>query len=642
MSKASFKGIPSGFRAMGSFLSHTVISLFLLCVGFKAKGHVLSAILIFLQSTQLLAQSSISAQAVIGKAGDTYISEKEFAQRFELLPSFQRNRKSNAEGAKLELLYSLIAEKLLAQEAREKRFDEDSLFQADYHEARKMLVRDQLYREEISRKVDISTAEITRGVAEAQRELLIAFIYVPLKEDVDFVRRQIKNSKDFENIQIDSSLHAVRDTATVIWGDAEPVIEKVAYALKRSEVSSVIQSGDGWYIIKLSKVSRSSYYTSLQPRALQEKVTAKLRERKERTRLDAFTQQFLKDKIGYSKPEIFKKLAQSLLDAFSASYETGKIVLSDEMRRKIEAQCEPWLDDTLVVFAKEFWTPQQAFERLYIKGFTVEKDQIKSVPALLNAQLREWVQQELLAQEAFRRGLDKNPDLRDQLEMWYQSYLAQGMKRYIKNKVTVSETEVWSYLQSKDQTIPIPKVRIRELRTSSLNDMKEAMFEMQNGAKLEQVIQKFSDDTTVKKQNGLSAPFPMNEREPVGELAWRLNVGQRYGPVKLTDGFLYFELVAKDSDPTASDTSLFRRKQAAEQELLRMKQKRTMDVFLAQVGEKRGFEIYQERLTNIKVTSSPMMTFRLLGFGGRMFAVPFVDRQIDWLNIEPPATTIVQ
>ncbi|MBI3577933.1 MAG: peptidylprolyl isomerase [Ignavibacteriales bacterium] len=594
------------------------------------------------QCIQVLAQPTVGSQAVIGKVGDTYISEKEFVQRFELLPSFQRNRKSNAEGTKLELLYSLIAEKLLAQEARERKFNEDSLFQADYNEARNMLARDQLYREEISRKVDISTTEINRGVAEAQRELLVSFIYVPQKEDAEFVRRQIRNSKDFETIQIDSSIHAVRDTATVIWGDAEPAIENTAYALRRGEVSQPVQSGDGWYIIRLSKLTRNSYYTSLQPRVLQEKVTSKLRERKERARLDVFTQQFLKDKIGFSRSEPFKKLGKSLLDVFSASDATGAIALSDEMRKKIEAHCKPWLDDTLVVFEREFWTLQQVLGRLYAKGFTVEKGQVKSIPALLNAQLREWVQQELLAQEALRRGLDKNPDVRDQLEMWYQSYLAHGMKAYIKNKVTVSETEVWSYLQSKDRAIPIPKVRIRELRTSSLNDMKEAMFEMQNGATFEHVIQKFSNDTITKRQNGLSVPFPITEREPVGEIAWRLNVGQRYGPVRLTDGFLYFELVAKDSDPTAGDTSLVRRKQEAEQELLRMKQKRTMDVFLAQVGEKRGFEIYQERLTNIKVTSSPMMTFRLLGFGGRMFAVPFVDRQIDWLNIEPPATTIVQ
>jgi hypothetical protein len=35
------------------------------------------------------------------------------------------------------------------------------------------------------------------------------------------------------------------------------------------------------------------------------------------------------------------------------------------------------------------------------------------------------------------------------------------------------------------------------------------------------------------------------------------------------------------------------------------------------------------------------MTFRILGFGGRMFEVPFVERQVDWLTAEVPQTTIV-
>jgi hypothetical protein len=35
-----------------------------------------------------------------------------------------------------------------------------------------------------------------------------------------------------------------------------------------------------------------------------------------------------------------------------------------------------------------------------------------------------------------------------------------------------------------------------------------------------------------------------------------------------------------------------------------------------------------------------MMTYRILGFGGRMFEVPFVERQIDWLSIESPSSQI--
>ena len=51
---------------------------------------------------------------VLAKAGDLFVTEKEFLQRFELLPALQRSRKSRLEESKLELLYSLIAEKLLA------------------------------------------------------------------------------------------------------------------------------------------------------------------------------------------------------------------------------------------------------------------------------------------------------------------------------------------------------------------------------------------------------------------------------------------------------------------------------------------------------------------------------------------------
>jgi hypothetical protein len=35
-----------------------------------------------------------------------------------------------------------------------------------------------------------------------------------------------------------------------------------------------------------------------------------------------------------------------------------------------------------------------------------------------------------------------------------------------------------------------------------------------------------------------------------------------------------------------------------------------------------------------------MMTFRVLGFGGRMFAVPFVDPLFDWIGVESQAGQI--
>ncbi|MBF8248746.1 MAG: hypothetical protein HW374_1546, partial [Bacteroidetes bacterium] len=37
----------------------------------------------------------------------------------------------------------------------------------------------------------------------------------------------------------------------------------------------------------------------------------------------------------------------------------------------------------------------------------------------------------------------------------------------------------------------------------------------------------------------------------------------------------------------------------------------------------------------------PMVTFRILGFGGRMFEVPLLEKQLEWLDTEPPRTKVV-
>jgi hypothetical protein len=55
---------------------------------------------------------------------------------------------------------------------------------------------------------------------------------------------------------------------------------------------------------------------------------------------------------------------------------------------------------------------------------------------------------------------------------------------------------------------------------------------------------------------------------------------------------------------------------------------------LASIAKEKGVDIYTDRLKALKVTSIPMMSFRILGFGGRMLAVPFVTPELDWLGVD--------
>ena len=74
----------------------------------------------------------------------------------------------------------------------------------------------------------------------------------------------------------------------------------------------------------------------------------------------------------------------------------------------------------------------------------------------------------------------------------------------------------------------------------------------------------------------------------------------------------------------------------ARRELRRMKQQRRLTLFLSGVGATRGYRVFDDRVVRIPTSTVPMLAYRLLGFGGRMFAVPFVDRQIEWLLVDPP------
>jgi parvulin-like peptidyl-prolyl isomerase len=578
---------------------------------------------------------------VVAKAGELFISEKEFLQRFELVPALQRSRKSRLEESKLELVYSLIAEKLLAQEARERRLDRDSSFLASFEDVRKLLARDQLYREEVQSKVKVSDQEVRQGIAEAQREILISFLFFDKEDDALFVRKQIKTERDFDRLRVDSSMRAVRDTATVIWSDAQPAIERVAYQLKKGEISRVVNAGSGYYILKVQRTATSTFYTSLQPSVLYERVLGKLRERKEEARLNDYVKEILKGRIGYSKAAPFKRLGLAIERAFSRAALSGKVALSNAMVQYIRGECSDVLKDTLAVAGDRMWTVADVLDLLYSKGFNVDSSSVKSLPASLNAQVKVWVQQELLAQEALHRGLDRYPNVRDQLDMWHESFLAQWMKLAIRKQISVSDAEAVSYLRRSDSAISVPFVRIRELKTSTLDDMQQALAELDKGKSLEEVIVRWCSDPELRQRKGISDPFPILEREPIGEMAWQMIPGQRYGPLKDSMGFVYFELLSKDIKGEGNDTALAARLSRARKDLFRMKEKRMVTLFLAQTGDTRGFDVYQDRLMKLEVSPVPMMTFRILGFGGRMFAVPFVDPQIEWLNVTPPSEKIV-
>ncbi|HMD13166.1 MAG TPA: hypothetical protein VKI62_00930 [Bacteroidota bacterium] len=171
--------------------------------------------------------------------------------------------------------------------------------------------------------------------------------------------------------------------------------------------------------------------------------------------------------------------------------------------------------------------------------------------------------------------------------------------------------------------------------------MKEVLAAMDNGISLKKFLDQHSIGSLFPKAVDTTF-FPITEHPPLGEIAWQMDIGQQFGPIyDSTGGYIYFELLDKKGFTVKSDTAFASQMKHARDELLRMKRKRKLDLFLSQIAKQQGVVVYDDRLKRLSVTPVPMLAYRFLGFGGRMFAEPFVEKQIDWLAIEPPTEAIV-
>ncbi len=572
---------------------------------------------------------------VVARAGDLFIPEQEFVERYELLPGFGRQARSQAQARKMEVLYSIIAEKLLAQDAVSRGFDRDTLLHLAVLETRKLLARDALYKREVIAKTAVSAGELSRGIARALIELTVRYVYFDREEDARFVRSQMRRGEDFRTLGIDSSFHALRDTVTLVWGEADPAIESAAYALKPKEISPVVRAGTGYYILSLTGVRRNAAYAGLASDVLRDRVGTILRRRKEKARLEEIAPEILRGKTGYASPASLNRLIAAFENVFHGETRDSIVYLTPARASAIESLCVSSLRDTLAVAGSTVWNVGDIIGRLTGEGFGVHRTALGSIPLRLNTELMGLVQRELIAQEALRRGLDTAADVRREVELWRQSFLAAMEREEILKETSVSDAEVWAVMKTRDSSVALPQVQVRELRTSTFSQMQSAMDELARGSTMDQVVRKWSGDPAARENGGLSPYFPVTDRSPIGPIASRLRPGERYGPLDLPGGPVYFEVTGKKSAPLETDTSLARRFAQARQETIAMKARRSLTLRLAAMAKEKGVDVYADRVRAINLSPIPMMTFRILGFGGRMLAVPFVTPELDWLGVDP-------
>lgn len=402
----------------------------------------LSAVSIFLVSTSSPKAQSLSDNNVLVKVGNLEISESEFIYRLEFTPKEGIQDKNSSEGIKKELLYTLIAEKLWANEAIEQGFGNHPSVIAARNSIEKMFLRDALYKKEIKDKINISPDEINKGLEKFHKQLVVAVFYSDYEKEIFEVHKLLSEGKSVKDVKEKSDTSKIIiKTAEVGFGDFPLHLENILYDLKQNSFTNVIQFDKGWNIFYLENTKTKHVKDNLQAH---KDVVKILSNRIEENNYEKFYTEFFRDK----KIDVDGKIFAALCDKIYIVFKDKKIIDNYENNvskeklfldsKDVDQILEEFEDkETKQVFIKFDINPillEKFLREISFTSFSVPVNNIDTIQVYLNKKTKEFIKYELLAREALNQGLNNENDVKEWTKIWYENFLSQMIKNNISDK----------------------------------------------------------------------------------------------------------------------------------------------------------------------------------------------------------------
>lgn len=580
------------------------------------------------------ANAAAGQDSLLVKIGLSGITVQEFEQRFEFIPQIISGAKRSFDKKKSDLLHSLIAEKLWAREAENLRVDTTDYMRITYKVIEKMYVRDALYRIEISDKVSVSGEESTEGLRRFyynlnldvihSKDSSLAFrIYKMLGGGVSFDSAKSISNTDYYLVQFK-------------YGELEESIEDILFNLNEGEFTYPIKSSAGWLIFKLHNKELASF--SSQDQAIMN-VQKIIQQRKTDRYYNEFYRKFFVGKKVETDAILFWSLADKISRQLSQKKITSSISDSDNVYLDvndlliIESELE---SDTLnmpfVKFENDPTTVKEFLREFIFEGFYSASTSPSIIAAKLNARVKSFIENELLAREGYKRGLQNLPDVKSSTSMWRDNYLARILKNMLYDSVKVTEQEVEEYYQNNDllNDSSNVEVNILEILTDSLEVIESVIRELERGADFRQLASLHTKRIWTRSNGGEFGFFPITMYGDIGRIASQMNVGEIYGPIKLPEGYSIFKLIDKRIRERDSSLSIEETKDEMRKNLTLKKLKEFFIDYTVKLANKYGVEINEQMFASLQVQDMNMFVYRYMGFGGRITAVPMAIPFNEW------------
>lgn len=568
------------------------------------------------------------------------ITTRDLYERISMMPYEDKLTEKNFRTVKRKAVESLVGEYLLSQVQLP---PDSAVWRKSINESvlERMFMRDALFKREKRDRVDLTEQEITDGLAMFAKRKVILAVRIPEGEQGNSLVRKLREDRK-KGLSRFQSLTAAKlrfDTLLIALGSIDSVLENAAFRFKdssdvigpfRSPVFGTIAVS--WLRDEPNPAAKDISFSDRR-----KTVSDMLRDRKETQFQIRFFDAILRGQTMNADTALFLSVAQQF----------RLLILSDTNARKVPTGFR-FLPTDLYTLMVHFRTQLDSpvvrgtfgsmnlgvfLEHLYYYDFTVPSLRPKSFVVSFFQMLRAVTEGEMVAAEAERRGLRYDAEVRREVRVWNDHNHSRAVEYRFADTVTAQDWEPYWSLWRRSQDVIERNISfsIQEVLLKDSVAASEVAAQLRSGADMDSVANKVSLRREWKKEGGRSGWFAFKRYPELSSKLMVLPAEVLSSPIRLKEGFSVVKVLGRriTSESPYID-SLLRREQ------LRMRTKRqqaAVNSAVASLAQKRDVKFFYERIERADVADINMITRRIIGFGGRINASPYLVAQWEWVEL---------
>jgi peptidyl-prolyl cis-trans isomerase C len=575
-------------------------------------------------------------EEVVAKAGNILIDEGEFKKRFDLSPHLDRDNGFDSTKAKENFLKTLIAEKLLAQDAIKNGLDKSDDFKNAYNYMRNYYLRDALYEIEVKDKVVIPDSDLVIGYKRMSKTILSKFIFSRDEKEIELIYKSLKSGASFDSIlAMRSENNEQKEPAEITFGKMNEKVERALFELKAGEFTQPVELKEGWYICKVYSITNKAVYNEED----KSKIKRVVGERIENKIYEAFYKNFFKEITVNADRKLFtrlkEKISKYVIDNEKLmTLKNGKYTLVENDMKKIRETIDnKELDEVFVKFKENPVTFKNILVYMGMEGFDYLKADSSHIKSRLNSYVSMFIQKEIIVREAAKRGYDKLPNVAEDLRIWRENYLSNLAMKNIYKKENVSDEEAYEFYSKSNNIIAQPEeIKIAEILNDDLDVIKLALDEINKGVDFKELAKKYTQRDSLKECGGEYNYQSADKEGKIWEAALKMKIGDVFGPIKLPEGYSLIKLLDRREREKKHFESFEEAKADIKNILRTEKMYKKLNDVTAELALDGKIEINENVLKSIKVNTINMIVFKRFGFGGQQVAFPYTPNFSSWFE----------